>query len=125
MGLTPFDIVLPAAGQSAKILIDGVNVANMVTRVTVDCHSSDRIPQVFLEMKGEGCISGEGVVTQIVSADMDQRQHVVAFLSNLDPSTLEAAALEKLGGLGGMTTSTGEAFLEVLKEMVRGNNDGS
>lgn len=125
MGLTPFEIVLPAGGLPAKIVIDGTDVSNNVSRVTVDMHASDRIPKVFLEMPGEGVLQGEGIVTQVVQVEsqQDQRELMEAFLANLDPDLLESAALEKCGGLGGFRT--GEAFLEVLKEYVRGDANGS
>jgi hypothetical protein len=122
MGLTQFDIVLPAAGQPAVIRIDGEDLANKVTRVVVEADSADRIPKVYLEMKGEGRLSGEGIITQLV--DLDQRQVVAEWLFNIDPGSLESLALEKLGGLGGGMT-TGQAFLAVLKGWVGVDSDGS
>lgn len=120
MGLSRFSIDVGAGGRG-HVLINGEDVADRVRRVTVDSVASE-VPKIYLEMQGEGHIEGEGIVN--VVQDLDQRQVVAEFLGNLDPGSLESAALFKMGGLGeGLTT--GEAFLEVLKEYARGDDDGS
>lgn len=120
MGLSRFSVDVGVGGRG-RIEVDGVDVADRVRRVTVDSAAGE-VPKVFLEMHGEGRIEGEGIVTQLI--DLDQREVVAEWLSNIDPGGLESAALEKMGGLGGGMT-TGEAFLSVLKGYVGVDNNGS
>jgi len=120
MGLTPFDISL-APGEG-RVVVDGQDVSSRVTRVTIDAPAGE-IPKVFLELNGQGTLEGEGIVH--IVKDQDMREIVAEFISNVDPSALEAAALEKLGGGLSAPMSTGEAFLEALKGYVRGDDNGT
>lgn len=116
MALTPFDIsVAPGDG---RVVIDGQDVTSQVAAVTVQAEAGG-IPQVYLQLRGEGRIEGEGIVHS--AADLDQRQVVLEFLGNIDPGVLEGAALERCGGLGADET-TGQAFLNALIDMVQGGD---
>jgi hypothetical protein len=120
MGLTRFSVDVGSGGRG-HVVIDGVDVAEKVQKIIVDS-TAGQPPQVFLEMAGEGRIEGEGIVTQVVESN----DSIALFLSNLDPSALEAAALDKMGGLDGEGLTTGQAFLAALmEEFVRVYDDGA
>ena len=82
------------------------------------------VPQLTIDVIGVATVEGQGVV--VLRDDVSragQEQAVLDFLSQIDPGTLELAALERVGGLEG-AESVGGSFLAVLKEMA-GGEDGT
>ena len=122
MTFANFDIHLPAAGRGARIVVNGEDVSDRCSRVAVESAAGE-VTRVYLTSFAEGRIQGEGVVEVRIPADVDQREAVLEFLDNLDPSVIEQEVLASMGGLDG--GSTGEAFLTVLKGYVRGDGNGS
>lgn len=106
------------AGDPASVLVNGNELADSCRRIVVEHRAGEMVPTVYLEIQGNVTLNGEAVVTT-QQAGGDVRE----FVASLDPSVLEAAALEKLGGFSGVET-TGEAFLQALQEAARGY-DGS
>lgn len=65
----------------------------------------------------------DGQVERLVGARVRLGPTIHDFLATIDPKDLEQAALQHLGGLGGL--STGEGFLLALKAMAEEFCDGS
>lgn len=117
MRLASFSIQLSAGKKT--IIVNGEDLTALVNRVVVE-DEAGAIPQVFLGVHGEGVIEGEGVVTVQREGEVDLRDAISGFLQSLDPGMVEKAALDRLGGFGGDET-TGQAFLNALSEIVRGD----
>lgn len=115
MGLASFSISL--ATNKKKVVINNEEVTNRIRRVVVEDEAGG-VPRVFLEMLGEGVIEGEGIVT--IQNEVDFRDSIYQFLQSLDPGMVEKVALDRLGGFGADET-TGQAFLNAISEIVRGN----
>jgi hypothetical protein len=115
--------------RKPALFVDGVDLIERyrIKRVALEM-SAGNIPHLQIELVvGHGAIEGIGIVTQYVPIEaepMDQRESMLAFLDNVDPETLSAAALARggmLAGDGGAETM-GESFVAVMKEMLHVNH---
>lgn len=117
MGIASFLIELTA--NKKKVVVNDEDLSERVRRVVIEDEARG-VPRVFLEMFGEGVVEGEGIVTVQLGNEVDLRDSIYQFLQSLDPGMVEKAALDRIGGFGADET-TGQAFLNALSEIVRGN----
>lgn len=110
------DVTNPA---KVKCLVDGVDVVERYRVKRVGFEVGVGIPpRLFIELLHGGVLEGEAVIHQI-GEERDQRESVLAFLSNIDPRILESAALVRGGMLEGNGEETmGQSFLAALQEML-------
>ena len=108
--------------RNPLVVVDGVPVdLSKVSRITVDAVGRD-FPKIYLEVPVEGTVVVEGVVVERVVTEapsLNASEVLKAFLSKLDPTTLESAILAEFDGMDGM--STGQAALNVLTRYADGN----
>ncbi len=111
MALAQFTIDL-RADRSPALTVNGeaVSVVGLTLR-----HVPPSLPQLVLELAGEGAIEGEGIVAIDQGAAGDEVEYLRSFLANLDPGMLEKAAAEQFD-IGAETS--GQAFLAALVAMV-------
>lgn len=114
MGLLSFSVDVDANG-TARVLLDGQDVSDRIAGVNVAARPGQP-PVLTLLHAGEGPIEGEGIV-RVVEEGLDQREAVLAFLSNLDAAEVDRQALEKMQWGSKSLTAT---VIEVLKEAVGG-----
>ncbi len=117
MGIASFFIELNPSKK--KVVVNEEDLTTRVRRVVIEDEAGG-VPRVFLEMFGEGTVQGEGIVTVQLGNEVDLRESIHQFLQSLDPGMVEKAALDRIGGFGGDET-TGQAFLNALSELVRGD----
>ncbi len=111
MGLAQFSLDL-RADRAPALTVNGQSVA--VVGLTLR-HVPPSMPQLVLEMAGEGTIEGEGIVAVDQGGAGDEIEYLRSFLANLDPGVLEKAAIEQFD-IGAETN--GQAFLSALIAMV-------
>lgn len=114
MGMREFYIETDALGHG-KLEIDGVDLSEMVQRVTLDVRANEPTKLYIETTPGKAkAIRELGLVfDRTPGADSDT---VLQFLQNVDFVTLEAAAMEKLTGLDGTIENPLAAALLVLQE---------
>lgn len=110
MALAQFSLDL-RADRAPVLVVNGQQVA--VAGLTLR-HVPPSMPQLILELAGEGTVEGEGIVALDQGAG-DEIAYLRQFLANLDPDTLERAAAGQFD-LGAETN--GQAFLAALVSMV-------
>lgn len=98
--------------RDASLTVDGVDILPVVRARSFDFHAdANSVPALTIHAVRPFTYDGPAEIHVTV----DPLVTMVEFLNAVDPADLEAAALEKIGGLGG--PSTGQCFLLTLKEM--------
>lgn len=119
--LSTFDIDISPG--DAKIVVDGEEISHVVS-LKFEAGVGE-VPRLTLERfrYQNGHLSGEAEINWS-SPEPDQRELVLRFLENLDADEVEKDMLARCGGFGG-DESTGEAFLQVLRGYLGGDDNGS
>lgn len=106
------DLTSPTGG---RIYLNDEDVTHQVTAFEVRAKAHE-ITQVWIDViPGRGEISGPGIV-YVREPREDDRVTVVEFLSNIDPATLEAEALEGMGmGDGNVTVALLAKLIDYAK----------
>jgi hypothetical protein len=115
-GLTSIRIEMDAAGHH-DVVVDGEAVGDRVAAVDVSLRRGQPSVVSLHQVPGTGVIDGDAIV-RLVGDQQDAGEAVRAFLAHLSGAELERLALERMGGMSGL--STGDAFLEVLREAAGG-----
>jgi hypothetical protein len=122
MGLARIEIDTTNWPGPNTLFVDGIDLSNVVNRVTFDAKAGvhDGPPRLYLEGVGVGRIEALGVVVEKVSDVLAIQE----FLASVDTDKLEAEALEGIGLESGMMT-VGQAIIAKLMEWAGGNQDGT
>lgn len=108
---TPIHLEIRGVGDAA-LVVDGVDLIPALNVQAIDFHAEpNTVPIVTLHAIKPFTYDGPAEINHTV----DPLVSLVGFLDAVDPTELEAAALERIGGLGGPTT--GQCFLSALKDM--------
>lgn len=103
---------------TGSVEIEGCDITPLVRRVTLDKHAG-RQADVFLEL-AQGAehevLESDAIVHIVKTPEENPAAVILAWLNAVDPAALERAALEDMS----MDSSTGQAFLDVLRGWVSG-----
>lgn len=107
-------IKITAYGPGGTVVVNSEDISSLLAGAQLVLDAA-QTPQLVVRFKQPDVeFDGEGVV-HIVSDTYDARAEIMRFLNSVDPSTLEARALE----LGDLDTGPGVSLLAALKELVQ------
>ena len=115
MGLAQFRVDTTQPGRP-QLTVNGEDLSSIVSSVTFQA-SAGEVPKILVEVLEGGVVEGEGIV--IVPTHPDLAGAMTQWVGSLDPAELERLILAESAGLGGGTT--GEAIVEVLGRLLRGD----
>ena len=118
MGVARFNLHM-RADRPPLLTVNGEEVAGVVG---IRLHYvPPSLPQLILELAGEGRIDGEGIVA--LDHQPDEGDDLRRILGNLDPDKLDEVAAQKFGmddRQGQVIASPGKAFVEAILDAVEG-----
>ncbi|WP_331746905.1 hypothetical protein [Streptomyces sp. NBC_00842] len=115
----PRRVQITADGGMGSITVDGHDISKSVQGYTLE-HRAGQAPLLALYATPSGGAAFDGYARVAVAApEQDDGQIVAAFLANMDPARLEAAALER-DDLDGSRHELTRAMLAQLADWAEG-----
>jgi hypothetical protein len=115
----PRRVQITADGGTASITVDGSDISKAVQGYTLE-HRAGQPPLLALYATPSGGAVFDGLAhVAVADAGQDDGQIVAAYLANIDPARLEAAALER-DDLDGSRHELTRAMLAQLADWAQG-----
>lgn len=114
--MAKFSLSLPPFGRDGKVIIDGVDIATVVTDLRLEAHVS-QIPVLALQLRGDAEVTGEGFVE---IHRPPATTNIVEWLDGIDPAWLDEAALRDAD----LSTSVMAGVLAVLRAKAVAEGEG-
>lgn len=119
LGDQPRQVRITAEGTTATLHIDGVDFTNLVYAYALQ-QSSGQPPQLILHAHPhQQGAEFDGLAHVVIGDDPDPGRTVADFLTGLDPSQLQSAALNR-NDLDGSATEITSAILKTLANWAQG-----
>ncbi|WP_327260033.1 hypothetical protein [Streptomyces sp. NBC_01240] len=115
----PRHVRITADGTTGSVTVDGTDISRSVQGYNLE-HRVGAAPLLVLYTTPHRGLDFEGLAHVAVAApEQDDGQSVAAFLANIDPARLEAAALER-DDLDGSRHELTRAMLQQLADWAQG-----
>lgn len=115
----PRRVQITADGGTASVTVDGSDISKAVQGYTLE-HRAGQLPLLALYASpAAGTVFDGFAHVAVADAGQDDGQIVAAFLANMDPARLEAAALER-DDLDGSRHELTRAMLAQLADWAQG-----